>query len=47
MYHLKPCEVRGERLEAEGEMTNVKVQMPNDKGERLRLRFRRGSRLEV
>ena len=27
----KTCEVRGERLEAEREMKNVKVQMPNDK----------------
>jgi hypothetical protein len=31
---------RGLRLEAEGEILNIKVQMTNEKGERLRLRLR-------
>jgi hypothetical protein len=47
---LQSCGVavreRRKRFEVGGGRQNVKVQNPNDKGERLRLRLRRRSRLE-
>jgi hypothetical protein len=39
------CKAKVERFEVEGKMPNVKAQMINEKGERLRLRSKRRLRL--